>query len=144
VTVAPIYGRRPWWHRLPIPSSWILVEGIDPRDRRESDLDDTRSYRRRYDDAPQSQPAPQVQVPLGVIVTIMIYLVGQLVGGVWWAATLQSNLQHEIADRTKEEGRLWQTVETYRLQVEALRVEIARSGLKTDSRRRLTSGQEEE
>lgn len=158
MTVAPIVPTRRWYNW--IPKSWYIEPwaanaqegGGDPRndhrvyrdrDRdRDIDLDDTRSFRRRYDD-PGPQSSPKVQVPFGVIVTITIYLVGQLVAGVWWAATLQSNLQHEIADRSKEESRLWQTVETYRLQVEALRVEMARSGVKSGSRQRLNNGTEE-
>lgn len=147
MTVADIDVPRHGWYRL-IPRSWIVdhrptaiecqplamdqpfaMERHDrrqPRDDRdrELDLDDTRSFRRRYDD--QLPIAPKVQVPFAVIVTIMIYLIGQLVGGVWWAATLQSNLQHEIADRSKEEKRLWDDIQTYRAEVNALRIEIAR------------------
>lgn len=132
-------ARRPWWSYA-IPPSWLLNEGgghREPRDRRErdTDLEDTWTYRRRLEDQPP--PSPKVQVPFGVIVTITIYLVGQLVGGVWWAATLQSNLQHEIVDRAKEEERLWQSIQTYRLEVQQLRVEIARaSGPKAGSNRR--------
>ena len=134
-------GRDPWarW----IPQSWYAIDNGNGRDRdrdrgreidrdRDTDLDDTRSFRRRYDDYPT--PTPKVQVPFGVVVTIMIYLIGQLVGGVWWAATLQSNLQHEITDRGREEQRLWESIQTYRLEVQALRVEAARSGSKSESR----------
>lgn len=136
MTVAPITARRLWYNW--IPKSWYAngqEGGIgDPRndhrvyrdrDRdRDIDLDDTRSFRRRYDDIPPS--SPRVQVPFGVIITIVIYLIGQLVGGVWWAATLQSNLQHEIADRSKEEIKLWTEINTYRAEVNALRIDIAR------------------
>lgn len=141
MTVAGVRLRRkPWWSYVPIPTSWILSDGDrggdrDRRDRdRDLDLDDTRPLRRRWDEQgpPPPPPAPRVQVPLAVIVTLAIYLVGQLMAGIWWAATLQSNQQHEMADRAKEESRLWQTVETYRLQVEALRREMARAGIKSD------------
>jgi hypothetical protein len=147
MTVAPLKLRKLWW-QYTIPESWISIEGVDPRERQErqsrdfnrdrDELEDTRSFRnnRRYDDSPPL--SPKIQVPFGVIITIMIYLIGQLVGGVWWAATLQSNLQHEIADRAKEESRLWDSVQTYRLEVQALRVEIARSAPKSSSRQRIT------
>lgn len=139
MTVADL-RRKPWWHYA-VPHSWLMAEGDrdrEPRDRREREmgLDDTWSYRRRMEDQPPP-PSPKVQVPFGVIVTITIYLVGQLVGGVWWAATLQSNLHHEMADRAKEEHRLWESIQTYRLEVQQLRVEIARnSGPKAISNRR--------
>lgn len=116
-----------------IPQSWYAVDNgrdrgernIDrERERNNDDLDDTRSFGRRYDDHPPF--APKVQVPFGVVVTITIYLIGQLVAGVWWAATLQSNLQHEIADRAKEEQRLWDGIQAYRAEVNALRIDIAR------------------
>lgn len=132
MTVADLRLRKkPWW-TYAIPPSWLLNESNDrnrdrePRDRRERemDLEDTWSYRRRLED--QTPPSPKVQVPFGVIVTITLYLVGQLVGGVWWAATLQSNLQHEIMDRAKEEQRLWITIDTYKAEVNALRIELAR------------------
>ena len=99
----------------------------DDRDRdRDNDLDDTRSsLRRRYDDLP-TQPAPKIQVPFAVVISVIIYLVGQLVTGIWWGATLQSDLRHEIADRAKEEQRLWDSIQTYRSEVNALRIDVAR------------------
>lgn len=121
------HSRKQWWQHIPIPDSWHLIDDrYRERDREQIDLDDTRSsYRRRYDDGPP--PSPKIQVPLSLVVTIVIYLVGQLIGGIWWAATLQSNLQHETADRAKEESRLWQAIETYRLENNQLRVEVARN-----------------
>lgn len=132
--------KKSWWW-APVPAPPILAEGIDRRrDERELDLDDTRSsFRRRYDDSPP--PAPKVQVPFGVVITIAIYLVGQLIGGVWWAATQQSNLQHEIADRAREESRLWDSMQTYRAEVQALRVELARL---SNSKKRNLQDQEED
>lgn len=44
---------------------------------------------------------------------LLVYLLGQLVGGVWWAATLQSDVRHLERDNTK----LWQKVETHDLQL---------------------------
>jgi hypothetical protein len=144
MTVAdPTDGRPiPWWQKS-IPKSWYMTESgggregtstggegrgfYRDRDRdrdRELDLDDTRSMRRRYDDS--SPPSPKIQVPFGVILSVAIYLIGQLVGGVWWAATLQSTLQHEISDRAKEEGRLWDSIQTYRVEVQALRIDLAK------------------
>jgi PAS domain-containing protein len=136
-------GKFFWWGFIPFPKSWFAVEGNLPpgsppyRDREPENLDDTWSRynrQRRYEDNNGPSQQPKVQVPLGVIVTIMIYLVGQLVGGVWWAATLQSNLQHEITDRQKEESRLWDNIQTYRLEVQSLRVEMARRNTTSKSR----------
>lgn len=138
--------RRFWYSRV-IPKSWFLNDSIDrdrdrSLDRSESyrdrsrlldDLDDTRSFRRRYEDQPPPQ-APKVQVPFSVIVTITIYLIGQLVAGIWWAATLQSNLQHEISGREKEEQRLWDSIQAYRAEVNALRLDIARATGNTSRR----------
>lgn len=137
MTVAPITPRRLWYNW--IPRSWYAngQEGgqVDPRndhrvyrdrDRdRDIDLEDTRSFRRRYEDQPQPQAA-KFQIPAGAVLTLVIYLIGQLIGGVWWAATQQSNLAHEIVDRAKEESKLWDQINTYRAEVNALRVEVAR------------------
>jgi len=129
------HNRKQWWHHLPIPESWYVDEEegrnryIGDRRSTSSDLDDTRSgYRRRYDDDPPlpSFSSPRIQIPLPLVVTIIIYLIGQLIGGIWWAATQQSNLQHEIADRAKEEARLWDGLQTYRAENNALRLEVAR------------------
>lgn len=127
-TAVPYYP--PWWKR-PIFLTWQTMAPVDRE--REFDPDATGSLRRRrYDDeGPPLQPYPKVQVPFGVVVSLMIYLVGQLIGGVWWAATLQSDVNHEIADRLKEEARLWQSVETYRLEVHQLRVELAKKNSTT-------------
>jgi hypothetical protein len=122
-------NRKQWWDHFSIPSSWYLSDASYRDRERESDLDDTRSnYRRRYDDSSQGPPqAPKIQIPLALVVTIVIYLLGQLIGSIWWAATQQSDLQHEIVDRQKEEARLWQSIETYRLENNQLRVEVARN-----------------
>lgn len=152
MTVAPITPRRVWYSW--IPKSWYAQEGggvpdqrndhraYRDRDRdRETDLDDTRSYRRRYEDLPPSS-SPKVQIPAGAVLTLVIYLIGQLIGGVWWAATQQSNLQHEIVDRAKEETKLWNEINTYRVEVNALRIEIAR--LTSANPRRQTNGSRNE
>jgi hypothetical protein len=110
-----------------LPSSSPQPSQYRDQDRPRESMDDTWSRYRRFDDQPSNQPSqPKVQVPFGVLVTILIYLIGQLVGGVWWAATLQSNLQHEITDRSKEEARLWDGIQTFRQETNALRLEIAR------------------
>lgn len=57
---------------------------------------------------------------------IFLFLLAQLVGGVWWGATMQSDVNHEIADRARQEGQLWQEVATYKLEVDQLRLEVAR------------------
>lgn len=126
-------SRKQWWEHLPIPASWWMESNLPPssappyRDRGSENLDDTWSrynQQRRYDDSPP--PSPKIQVPFSVIVTVTIYLVGQLVAGVWWAANQESNLQHEISDRQKEEARLWDGIQSYRSEVNALRLDIAR------------------
>lgn len=149
---------KQWWQYFPIPSSWLveavettetrieIMEGNLPpsssppyRGRDEQGMDDTWSrYRRRYDDEqPPSPPQPpKIQVPFSVIVTVIIWSVAQLVAGVWWAATLQSNLEHEIQDRAKEESRLWDSIQTYRAEVGALRVDIARLGSNNNRRQK--------
>lgn len=141
--------RLEWWGFIPIPVTWIErqeikwqeleaieMEGNSPpppsyRDRENESLDDTWSRynrQRRYDDNQhQSQSPPKIQVPISVIITVVFWSIAQLVGGVWWAATLQSDLRHEISDRSKEEERLWENIQTYRLEVQALRVDLARS-----------------
>lgn len=125
-------SRKQWWNNLPIPHSWYLSEGPPyrerDRDREPLDLDDTRSsYRRRFDDPPALPPSqPRVLVPIAVLITIVLWSIGQLTMSVWWAATLQSNLNHEVADRAKEEARLWDGIQTYRAETNALRLEVAR------------------
>lgn len=143
--------RLEWWGfvPIPIPVSWIRedeehiptlqiqMENNSPpgppsyRDREGENLDDTwpryNNRQRRYDDSQQPPQPPKIQVPISVIITVVFWSIAQLVGGVWWAATLQSDLRHEIADRSKEEERLWENIQTYRLEVQALRVDLARS-----------------
>lgn len=47
------------------------------------------------------------------LVGLVIYLVGQLVGSVWWAATMQSDVRY----LQQENLKLWQKVETHDLQL---------------------------
>lgn len=132
---SPRRAWRSWWSCL--PQSWIKMSPIEGGRERERDADDTAAYpRRRWEDSGPPPPAPRIQVPLGLVVTIVIYLLGQLIGSIWWAATLQSNQNHEIADRAKEEARLWQEVGTCRLEVQQLRVEVARSSPRIQVNRR--------
>lgn len=101
-----------WW-----PDVWSAMSPVD-------DLDDTRSIqRRRWEDQYSPPPSHKVQVPLSVIVTLSIYLVGQLVGGIWWAATLQSDVKYQQQDSMK----LWQKVETHDLQLARMEVLIRTS-----------------
>lgn len=99
VADAALAPRRPWWSRL--PSSWLQMSPPDDRER----LDETDYRRRREDYAPP--PAPRIQVPIGVVVTIAIYLIGQLAGSIWWAATLSS----KVAYLEQRQGELWQKLE---------------------------------
>jgi hypothetical protein len=83
---------------------------------RERDLDGTGGFqRRRWDDLP-APAAPRVQVPLGVVVTLVIYLIGQLAGGIWWAATLQSDVRYLQGENMK----LWQQNEVLKLKNEKI------------------------
>lgn len=43
------------------------------------------------------------------LLPLVIYLVGQLVGSVWWAATMQSDVRY----LQNENLKLWQKVETH-------------------------------
>lgn len=92
-----------------LPKSWIAMSSD-----RDVDLDGTGHGRRRWEDTPP--PAPRVQVPVGVIVTVVIYLVGQLCAGIWWAATSQSSILY----LQQRNGELWQLIETQRLRVDKL------------------------
>jgi hypothetical protein len=123
---------------------WYRVLGFlaQPPGMRNDSLDDTSVRRRRSDDADPAAfraTGTGINFPTG----LLLFLLGQLVGGIWWAATLQSDMNHEIQDRAKEEARLWQTVETYRLQVEALRIEVARSSPSIQIRRTRPEKEEE-
>lgn len=47
------------------------------------------------------------------VLPLVMYLVGQLVGGVWWAAMMQSDVRYI----QRENVKLWQKVETHDLQM---------------------------
>lgn len=47
------------------------------------------------------------------ILPLTIYLVGQLVGGVWWAAMMQSDVRY----LQRQNEQLWQKVEVHDLQL---------------------------
>jgi len=47
------------------------------------------------------------------LLPLVLYLVGQLVGSVWWAATMQSDVRY----LQQENLKLWQKVETHDLQL---------------------------
>lgn len=111
MTVAAIPGsRRSFWGQW-VPRSWVAMSN----ERGHADLEGTGQFRRRWEDsAPPS--APRVQVPVGVIVTVVIYLIGQLCAGIWWAATSQSSLLY----LQQRNGELWQLIETQRLRIDKL------------------------
>lgn len=64
--------------------------------------------------------ARQVRLPQWVVLFLFGLLVNAM-GGIWWAATVSTKLDNEIARRVQAE----QVTETYRLQVEALRKDVA-------------------
>lgn len=90
-------------------------------------LDDSRVvYRRRVDDGEGRTSGGGVNVPASAIVGFVMYLIAQTAGGIWWAATLQAKVDHAETDRTREEQRLWDSINNYHLEVNALRLDIAR------------------
>jgi hypothetical protein len=68
-------------------------------------LDDSQVFRRRADDDPGTFRASGsgVNFPLG----IFLYLIAQLIGGIWWAATMQAKVDSLVSDN----ARLWQKIE---------------------------------
>lgn len=92
-------------------------------------LDDSRVFRRRSDDL-ESHIAPGggsgINVPASAIVGFVMYLIAQTAGGIWWAATVQAKVDHDELDRAREEQRLWDSINNYHLEVNALRLDIAR------------------
>jgi hypothetical protein len=85
-------------------------------------LDQTGSWRRRYEDT--HPPQHRIEIPFSAIVAITLYLIGNLVTSIWWAATIQSNQQHQQVQITinqqqqqQEMIKLWQKVETHDLQL---------------------------
>jgi hypothetical protein len=93
-------------------------------------LNDTSSFRRRREDSDDSSGGGGFRMTgngINFPTVVFIFLLGQLVGAIWWGATMQSDVNHEVVDRAKQEGQLWQIVETYRLQVDQLRIDVARA-----------------
>jgi len=78
-------------------------------------LDGTGSfYRRRADDMERERPMSTsggIRIPPGLIVGMVMYLIGNTVGGIWWAATTQAKIDNLTADNIK----LWQKIETQEL-----------------------------
>lgn len=78
-------------------------------------LDGTASFRRRNGEdgeSPSYRSGGGITLPPGLVVGFVLYLVAQGVGGIWWAATMQSRIDVLIADKE----RLWQKVEVLDLQ----------------------------
>jgi len=98
--------------------------------RNEQLLDDTGyNRRRRVGDeygVPERPNGGGINVPSSAIVGLLLYLLAQTAGGIWWAATMTSNANHAEADRAREEQRLNDSLNNYHLEVNALRLDIAR------------------
>lgn len=100
-------------------------------------LDDSRVFRRRSEDvearAVESRSGGNsggsssgITVPASAIVGFIMYLIAQTAGGIWWAATVQAKVDHDEQDRSREEQRLWDSINNYHLEINALRLDIAR------------------
>jgi hypothetical protein len=118
IRMSPIEGDRDRDRDLDRGLDRVRERERDERRERERERDELEStgafYRRRYDDISPSAPPPRrVEIPFGVIVTLVLYLIGQLVGSVWWAATLQSDVRYA----QREDAKIWQKVETHDLQL---------------------------
>jgi hypothetical protein len=50
------------------------------------------------------------------LLPLVLYLIGQLVGSIWWAATMQSDVRY----LQQENLKLWQKVETHDLELAQL------------------------
>jgi len=75
--------------------------------RRANDQDDDSSFLRR------TNSGGGINLPSGLIVGFVLYLVAQTAGGIWWAATMQAKVDYYQQDNIK----LWQKVETHELQL---------------------------
>jgi hypothetical protein len=92
-------------------------------------LDDSRVYRRRSDDVDSrsgSGGGGGINVPASAVVGFVMYLIAQTGGIIWWAATMQARVDHAEGDRAREEQRLWDSINNYHLEVNALRLDLAR------------------
>lgn len=86
-------------------------------------MDDTSVMRRQVAEI-AANVSKKPSVPPWLL-PLVIYLVGQLVGSVWWAATMQSDVRYLQTENIK----LWQKVETHDLQIAQLD-KIVRSAVK--------------
>lgn len=75
-------------------------------------LEDTGIYRRRSADATPAERQGGMNIPSGLIVGLILYLVAQGVGGIWWAATMQSRVE----TLQIENGKLWDRIGLHDLQ----------------------------
>jgi hypothetical protein len=78
-------------------------------------LDQTGSYRRRSEDYPPPDPGAFRASGHGINfpTAIFLYLIAQLVGSIWWAATIQAKSSFLEAENAK----LWQKIELHDLQL---------------------------
>lgn len=78
----------------------------------QTDLERTGSFIRDNDSSNMRVDSARVNLPQW----LFIYLIAQLIGSIWWAATLQSDVRYLQAENVK----VWQKVETQELQLEQL------------------------
>lgn len=76
-------------------------------------LDQTGGMYRRRDEAPDPGTFRASGSGVNFPTAILLYLVAQLIGGIWWAATMQARQDYLTAENVK----LWQKVETHDLQL---------------------------
>jgi hypothetical protein len=65
---------------------------------------------------PQREPVDAMRVDSGRVNLpqwLFVYLIAQLIGSIWWAATMQSDVRYHRQENLK----LWQKVETHDLQL---------------------------
>ena len=77
-------------------------------------LDQTGSYRRRSEDYPPPPDPGAFRASghgINFPTAIFLYLIAQLVGSIWWAATIQAKSSFLEAENAK----LWQKIETHDL-----------------------------
>jgi len=97
--------RRAWQRVLD-----FLVQ--PPGGMRNDSLDDTSVRRRRAEDADPATfraSGSGINFPTGVL----LYLVAQLIGGIWWAATMQAKVDY----LTAENAKVWQKNEVLEMRL---------------------------
>jgi len=79
-------------------------------------LDQTGSFRRRSTDEVDGSSLQVDRNRVNLPQWLFAYLIAQLVGGIWWAATLQSDVRY----LQQENLKAWQKIETHELQLQQL------------------------